>query len=127
EGHCPPAAALRRPDRAQRAVGPARRVRPFRAGRRAASRRAAAEHRRAADRGRIRGRVTSENDEPLSSWLLVEAGVVLLRVAVVVAVALALFLLVFLGYMTVPIAAPIALAVGYGLLRLWRRPGTPEP
>jgi hypothetical protein len=38
-----------------------------------------------------------------------------------VALALALFLLVFFGYITLPFAAPVALAIGYGLLTLWRR------
>jgi hypothetical protein len=42
-------------------------------------------------------------------------------VVVVVTAALGLFLLVFLGYITVPVAAPVVLALGYGLVALWRR------
>ena len=56
-----------------------------------------------------------------TSWRVVQSALVLLRVIVVVTLALALFLLVFFGYITLPFAAPVALAIGYGLLTLWRR------
>ena len=57
----------------------------------------------------------------LTTRLVLDAGVVLVRVVVVVTAALGLFLLVFLGYITVPVAAPVVLALGYGLVALWRR------
>jgi hypothetical protein len=56
-----------------------------------------------------------------TSWLIAQSLLVLLRVIAVVAVAVALFLLVFLGYITLPLLAPLILGIGYAAFIVWRR------
>ena len=63
----------------------------------------------------------ADPDSPSSSWFIAQSLLVLIRVIGVVALAVALFLLVFLGYITFPLVAPIMLGVGYAAVLFWRR------